>query len=289
MRSHFVLVRKFAAAVFMLPALAGAFCGLQSCPRVNPRGAPHAFEAGVRTRVVAFDIGGEEGAYGVVSPRFFARAAGMSLGLEVPWVTLHAGAIDVSGFGNPLLMAQYARRFSAGWSAEAGAQWELPLGDKEHGLAGDHMMALPWVGLRKDWGHRWHAAGTLGYSKAFDGEEGHAASGSARTALLAKAAHNGIDHGAPDEAPLFVNPHGDEEVHARVLLGWMPNERWTFDGFGFGQADVSEADPVYYARAGVAAEWAVTPVVALQMAADVPVTSARRSEAALGVDVKIVW
>jgi hypothetical protein len=272
-------------------ASAGAFCGLQSCPRVrDPHSAPRPFEAGLRTRAVAFDIAGEEGYYGVVSPRFVARVRGLSLGVEAPWVTLHTDGIDASGLGNPLLMLQYAGRLSHAWSAEAGLQVELPFGDADHGLADDHVMALPWVGLRKEWGASWYTSGMLGYSQALEKRvHSEDESGGAHVASLAKRSHNGVDHGAPEETPVFVNPHGDREIHGRAGLGWRLNEGWTLEGFGLGQADVSEPDPVYYARLGVSAEWVLTSALALQALADAPVTAARRSEAALGVDMKIVW
>jgi hypothetical protein len=279
----------FSAAVFLLPALAGAFCGLQSCPRVNPHGGSHPFEAGIRARVVTFDIEGQEGAYGVASPRFFAKVRGLSLGVEVPWVNLHAEEGVTSGLGNPLLMAQYARRLSHDWSAEAGLQVELPFGDADHGLAGDHTMVLPWIGARKEWGMRWHTSGMLGFSQAL-GEKLQDDGGGA---ALAKSAHNGVDHGAGQAAPLFVNPHGDREVHWRAAVGLRLGERWTFEDFLLGQADITKPDEnpetVHYVRNGISAEWAVTHAVALQMAADAPVTSARRSEAALGIDVKVAW
>jgi hypothetical protein len=269
---------------------AQGFCGLQSCPRVEPRGASHSFEAGLRTRAVAFDIAGERGVYGVASPRFFARALGMTLGAEVPLVTLHTGDVDASGLGNPVLMAQYARRFSHDWSGELGVQWELPLGDTEHGLADDHMMVLPWIGLRKEWSASWHTSGMLGYSTTLEGDyPTSAAAVSSRGTELSKSSHNGVDHGIPGQPPVYVNPHGDREVHWRAGLGARAAEAWTFEAFGLGQADLSEANTVFYARAGLSAEWALTSSLTLQAIADAPVTSARRSETALGLDIKATW
>jgi hypothetical protein len=304
MRSGFSIMKMFSAAVFLLPALAGAFCGLQSCPRVNPHGGSHPFEAGLRTRVVQFDYEEESGFYGVLSPRFFAKVRGVSLGIEVPWVVLRTEDIRVSGLGNPLLIAQYARRVSRDWSLETGLQFELPLGDYDHGLADDHFMFMPWVGVRKEWGERWYTSGMLGaslslqmdantYDDAGDmGASARVAPRSPGSSKLAKASHNGVDHGV-SRNPVYVNPHGDREIHWRAALGLRLWDRWTFEDFFLGQADLTKPDEnpktVHYVRNGVSAEWAVTPSVALQAVADAPVTSARRSEAALGIDVKVAW
>jgi hypothetical protein len=281
-----VFGKSFSAAALCLPALAGAFCGLQSCPRVGPHGGSFPFEAGARSRLVAFDIAGEQGYYGVFSPRFFAKALGLSLGAEVPWVNLHTAAGVTSGLGNPLLIAQYARPFSPAWTAQAGVQWELPFGDTDHGLAGDHAMLLPWVGARHELGASWHLSGMLGFSYAI---EEPITEDEAGVAPLAKAAHNGVDHGSGEAAPLFVNPHGDREAQWRLGVGRALARRWMLEAFALGQADLTGSNAVFYTRAGASAEWMATSSVGLQFIADAPVTAARRSEAALGADVKIMW
>jgi len=281
-----------AAAACVLFAAAGpvhAFCGLQSCPRIDPHGQTHPYTAGVRARVVGFDIAGESGYYGIVSPHLFVKAPFvpyLSVGVEAPWVTLHTSDDDVSGLGNPLLTAQYARRLSHDWSAEAGLQLELPFGDQDDGLADDHYMLLPWVGARYEWGTAWYASGMLGFSQAVGGDDDAAAD---TGAALAKVAHEGHEHAAAAAEPVLVNPHGDREIHWRAGVGARPLEDWTFEAFGLGQADRTVPATAYYARAGVSAEWAATSAVSLQGVFDAPVTAARRSEWAAGVDVKVVW
>ena len=282
------------AAILLAPLSANAFCGLQSCPRVGPHGGDAPFEAGLRSRLVAFDIAGEQGYYGVLSPRFFAKALGVSLGVEVPWVNLHLAEGVTSGLGNPLVIAQVAGPISPAWTAQAGVQLELPFGDTDHGLAGDHTMLLPWIGARFALSDVWYVSGMLGYSQAleFKGEASDDAADTgalARVAPLAKTAHNGVDHGTGQVAPSFVNPHGDREAQWRAGVGRMFMHRWMLEAFALGQADMSVSNLVFYTRAGASAEWMLTPAVALQVIADAPVTAARRSEAALGVDVKIVW
>lgn len=281
---------RFLTVVFALATGAQAFCGLQSCPRIGPHGGEAPFEAGLRSRFVIFDIAGEHGYYGVYSPRFFAKALGMSLGVEVPWVNLHLAEGVTSGIGNPLLVAQYAHRLSTAWSAQAGMQWELPFGDTEHGLAGDHTMLLPWVGARYEFADFWYLSGMLGFSYALPEPDAEDESGSsARVAPLAKSAHNGVDHNTGLAVPQYVNPHGDREAQWRLGVGRMFMHRWMVEAFTLGAADVTEPNTVFYARAGASAEWMLTSSFGLQVMADAPVTAARRSEAALGVDVKVAW
>jgi len=280
------------AATLFITVSAQAFCGLQSCPRIDPHGQTHPYTAGVRARLTGFDIDNESGYYGIVSPHLFVRTpflSNLSLGVEVPWVTLHTADDETSGLGNPLLTAQYARRLSHDFSAEAGLQLELPFGDHDHGLADDHYMLLPWVGARYEWGTAWYASGMMGFSQAVGGEDDAAdTTASARIAgsTLAKAAH--ADHGAAAE-PLLVNPHGDREVQWRAALGYRPRARWIVEGFGLGTVDISESTPEYYVRAGVSSEWSLTEALGLQVIADAPVTSARRSDATIGVDFKYGW
>src|SRR4051812_42655110 len=91
-----------ALAASVLATSAAAFCGLQSCPRLGPHGGDLPFEAGLRTRLVAFEASGESGYYTVLSPRFYARIRGMSLGVEAPWVILRTEDPDdrAAGLGN---------------------------------------------------------------------------------------------------------------------------------------------------------------------------------------------
>jgi hypothetical protein len=179
-------------------------------------------------------------------------------------------------------MAQYARRLSATWSGEIGMQAELPIGDQDHGLAGDHIMLLPWIGARKEIGTSWHVAGMLGTSRALEQEH-------ETSAPLAKVAHNGVDHGDGTSTPVIVNPHADREVQWRAASGWTRG-RSTLEGFALAQHDVTgEAGPDFYLRAGASWEWMLGHMSALQLIADVPVTAARRNEAEVGLALRTGW
>lgn len=268
---------------FLLPASAAAFCGLQSCPRPASHGESPALEAGLRTRWVAYDIAGREGSYLVSAPRLFARRRGVALGTEVPVTRLRNGDETVTGFSNPLLMAQYARRLSSTWSAELGLQAELPFGDRKNGLAGDHLMLLPWIGARKDLGSSWHLAGMLGLSRAI----GSRSSGG--SPALAKAAHAGHDHGDAGGEPVLVNPHADREIQWRAAAGWTRG-RSSLEGFALAQHDVTgDPGPDLFLRAGASWEWTVGRFSAVQFIADFPVTSARRNEAEAGLALRTGW
>jgi len=283
-------------ASLSLPSALSAFCGLQSCPRVDARGDAAAFEAGLRTRWVAYDIAGREGSYVVTAPRFFARRAGFALGTEIPLTRLDDGGAVTTGLSNPLVMAQYVRRLSHAWSAEAGLQVELPFGDPEHGLAGDHVMLLPWIGARRDFetvsGASWYVAGQAGYSHALEAHA-HAAdtaAASARTGLskATKAMHEGHEHDDGTTTPVLVNPHADREAQYRVALGWTRG-RGTLEGFSLGQFDVTDGSPEAYARAGASYAWSLGRFTAVSLMADAPITAARRNELEIGVGVKTGW
>lgn len=280
MKSHRAL--RILATLSLLPAFASASCGLQSCPRPAAHGETSTIEAGLRTRWVAYDIAGNEGSYLVTAPRFFVHYRGIALGAEIPFTRLYNGPEVATGLSNPILMAQYARRFSATWSGEVGMQVELPVGDEKNGLAGDHLMLLPWVGARKDLGTSWYVAGMLGASRAIgadrDEEEGS----------LAKVAHEGHDS-TGNAVPTLVNPHADREIQWRAAAGWVRG-RSTLEGFTLARHDVTGgAGPDFYLRAGASWEWALGHASGLQLIADLPVTSARRNEAEIGLSLRTGW
>lgn len=283
------LVRFFVAcaASCALPASSFAFCGLQSCPRVEPRAETAPFDAGLRLRWVAFDIAGNEGAYLVTAPRFFARAKGFALGTEIPFTRLENGGEVSFGLSNPLVMAQYARRLSHAWSGETGLQVELPFGDQEHGLAGDHVMLLPWIGLRRDW-DAWYVSGMLGYSHALEAHEHAPAAAAAEARVgLAKSMHEGHEHEGV-ESPVLVNPHADREAQARAAVGWIQG-RGTTEAYAFGQVDATDSGPTTYLRAGASYAWALGRFTALNVSVDAPLTAARRNELEIGAGVKTGW
>ena len=255
---------------------------------MDAHGEAARLEAGLRSRWVAYDIAGNEGSYVVTAPRVFARYEGFALGAEVPLTRLDNGGAVSFGLSNPIVMAQYARRLSWAWSGEVGLQWELPFGDQEHGLAGDHMMLLPWIGARRDFG-AWHASGMLGYSHALEAHA-HGADTIAASPRLAKKLHEGHEHEGVT-SPVLVNPHANREVQARVAVGWTRG-RGTVEGFTLGQTDVTalkSRGPTSYLRAGASYEWSFARFTALQFIADAPVTAARRNEFEIGVGLKTGW
>jgi hypothetical protein len=273
-------------AVSFCAVPATAFCGLQSCPRPAGSGETPRLEAALRTRLVAYDIAGNAGHYAVTAPRVFVNYAGFAVGAEVPFTRLDNQGSVVTGFSNPVVMARYARRVSHAWSAEAGIQWELPVGNQEDGLAGDHHMLLPWIGARRDFGSSWYATGMFGVSTAVPETRSAPMNDAlAKAAVSAKIAHEGHDHGA---ALVLVNPHADREIQARVALGLIRG-RATLEGFGLTQTDVSSTGPETYARVGALYEWSLVSFTSLQVLGDLPVTAARRNEAEIGVTIKTGW
>jgi len=286
------------AGLALTTSSASAFCGLQSCPKPTGSGETPRFEAALRTRVVSYDIGNNEGHYLVTAPRVFLNYGGFALGAEVPFTRLDNGGTVSTGLSNPLVTGRYARRLSHAWSGEVGLQWELPIGNQKDGLAGDHNMLLPWLGLRRDLGHVWYATGMVGVSTALEDAKASAPvtttaqiisdpSDPTGTSLskVGKTAHAGHDHGA---TPVLVNPHADRELQGRLAVGWIKG-RGTFEGYGLSQTDLTSSGPETYARAGVSYEWSLMRFTALQIIGDLPVTAARRNEAEVGVTIKTGW
>lgn len=278
----------FALAFLSLSAVsASAFCGLQSCPRPAGSFEVPTVEAALRTRGVSYDIADNHGHYVVTAPRVFVNHAGFAVGAEVPLTRLDNGGSVSTGLSNPVVMGRYARRLSYAWSGEVGLQWELPLGNQADGLAGDHHMLLPWVGLRFDASPSWYLSGMFGVSTAL----GHSGAGetswgsgqlASDATLLPKPAHAGHDH---DATPVLVNPHADREAQWRASAGWVRG-RGTLEGFGLGQTDMTDAGPETFVRAGVSYEWMLVRFTSLQVIGDIPVTSPRRNETEVGLTVK---
>jgi hypothetical protein len=291
-----LLPAAFLLPVVLLPVVAGANCGLQSCPRPAHEADASVLQADLRTRWVTFDAAGVSGSYAVLAPRLLWRPlTRWTVGAEVPVTRLESQGEVHTGLSNPLLTALYARRLSHVWSGEAGLQLELPFGQTEHGLADDHTMILPWIGLRRDIGAEgaWQASGLLGFSQALEfGESGDTdATELAKTAALAKtakSAHSGVDHG--DGGGVLVNPHGDRELQWRAGLARLFG-RSTAEAFALGQTDVSDgaAHAVHYVRAGASFEYTLTRALGLQILAHAPVTSARRSDAEIGAGIRLGW
>jgi hypothetical protein len=104
-------------------------------------------------------------------------------------------------------------------------------------------------------------------------------------------ASRAIEHGDEDTAavPTRVNPHADREIQWRAAAGWMRG-RSTLEGFTLARHDVTgEPGPDFYLRAGASWEWALGHMSSLQLIADLPVTSARHSEAEIGLSLRAGW
>lgn len=275
-----------AALIVSVAAPASAFCGLQSCPRPAGQTAAPTLEIALRTRAVNYDLADNRGHYIVTAPRVFFNRGGFALGVEVPLTRLNNGGAIATGFSNPVAMARYARRLSYAWSAEAGLQWELPVGNTADGLAGDHHMLMPWLGARRDFEGSWYLTGMAGFSTALEfGHASPAGAPAALTAPLARTAHEGHDHGDGTATPVLVNPHADREAQARVALGWGRG-RGTLEAFALSQTDLTSAASGTYGRAGASYEWVLTGFTAVQLTADAPVTTARRNDSEFGLTLK---
>lgn len=282
------------AALVAIPGAvpASASCGLHVCPRPVEEDAP-AFSAGVRTRATGFEVAGVTGWYAQVSPRVEWRPGRFVFAAEGGWVRLERdGGEAVEGLANAVVNAAYARRVAPAWTAEAGLQLELPVGDDAKGLADDHVMLLPWLGAVRDFGPAWRAAIRVGYAQAAEaGSHHHGASGDAHHAAggdrpLFRVAHEGHDHGDGSN-PVLVNAHGDRELHLRAGVSRRV-PRGAVEVFVAGQSDLSD-DGRLYGRAGV--EWGVALAgpVGLRLSALVPVTAARRETFEAGAAVQAGW
>lgn len=202
-----------------------ASCGLNFCPVPKQQDVSKSLSVSVLNKYTTFDIGGLSGGYDEIIPRVEYLVNGKYFfGASGSFVFLDDDSGSVAGLGNPLLYAEYRMSYGPRRHLYLGSQFELPLGDSENGLAGDHFMAMPYI------------SGTqyLGASNFFSGTFGV-------LSVLSSDALGG--HGASTQNVTVVNPHSNMEAHYRASLGsdWKAL-RLSPEAFFRGQYVLSEGE-----------------------------------------------
>lgn len=220
-----------------------ANCGVAFCPVIPGPGEQAPFAASLYSRFSSFDLPGGSGSYLELMPSVSYTKKSYHAMLHVPVVGLFKDG-STFGLGNPMVLAEYR----AAWNPVAlalGSQFELPLGDHESGLAGDHFLALPYATVRLNQGSRLFYSGTLGMSNVIGSH----------------------DEAAPTAPvmPVFVNPHGDRELVYRVMAG-IASKRYPNHGsletYWQGQIVLSHDDEgAQYGQAGIRGTYPVTSIL----------------------------
>lgn len=189
--------RVFFFFVLLMSPAVHASCGLSVCDVPAREGGVWGVES--RVSRVVYDFDAAKGSYIQTSVAVdYAGFSGWRLGGMFPVVSHSPDAgHSKTGLGNPVLRGE---KVFGVWGV--GTMWELPFGHDEHGLASDHVAAIPYAAWRPVRG-AWSADVRGGYCRSFsDG-------------------HGGNDHGQGGHGHsrvLVVNPHEDQELVFRGAL-----------------------------------------------------------------------
>lgn len=184
--------RVLGVLFLVTPRVLRAACGLCVCD-VAPPQDPLGWRWETRVSQVEYDLSGFKGHY--IQTAVAAEHRGASGWTWAGSMSLVSNAPDAghskTGFSNPVARGEKQ------WGAWAlGSLLEFPLGDEAHGLASDHLAAIPYLAYRPALGFL-RADFRMGYSHSFSGGD----------------AHGGAGH---HTVPLVVNPHENRELVYRA-------------------------------------------------------------------------
>lgn len=214
----------------LLPTAVAASCGLAYCP-VGAK--PGSYAVGLQWRMAAFHAAGQDISIqqGVLRLEWLPHNLPLHLGLDLA-MTAPSERLTSAGWANPLAFVEMALPTAGPLGAAQfalGLQAELPFGDNDGGYASDHAMGVPYVTFRYPLGNfaftaraGWAVAlSTHHEDEASEGEATVAALPQARIAHARHGAHEGHDaHAENAEAPVFVEPHSDNDALFLVGLEW---------------------------------------------------------------------
>lgn len=244
------------------PTTTSASCGMGVCPLPVAGGLNEKALAGtgvlpsqlgLETRYASFDIGGK-GSYlqnsvtGVVEHQYF-RAGGI-----LPLIYLSGPAGETFGLGNTTLFGEVYIFTRPGTRFSVGSQLETPTGNHDKGLGADHFMAIPYMNLWQQAGD-WRFAVQLGFQQTLGNHS----------------------HGAATPV-LYVNPHTDTELMARVMGGYTWYSRYTAEAGALLRQVMghdAQGDKTFVDLA-LAFRTALGDALALRAGVDIPLTSRAR-------------
>ena len=263
------------AAILCLasPALHSA-CGLNFCPRLEPEGK-NTLEIGLMVKQVGFDIGGNSGTYTDFMPEvLFNLKDRWVFGVNLPIILLDVGGHAETGISNPMGFAEFRFEPTYGQRMGLGIQLEVPLGNDEKGMAGNHFMAVPYLSWAKPL-YPFFVIGSVGGSFGLSDEHGHGAPDSTS------------HHASASPTSLYVNPHENMEILYRIAGGTNLWNRKIKPELSINGQHVLTGDNSYgnaddYITFGVAAPMLLGPFT-LSPHFELPVTSARRMEWSAGL------
>ncbi|MDQ3003282.1 MAG: hypothetical protein M3Y08_18735, partial [Fibrobacterota bacterium] len=222
-----------------------------------------------------FHLGGNSGIYTDFMPEvLFKLKDRWVFGVNLPIILLDVGGHAETGISNPMAFAEF--RFEPGFGQRMGLgfQLEVPLGNDEKGMAGNHFMAIPYLSLSKSLSP-FFVGGSVGGSFGLSEEHGHDAPNST--------AH----HASGSPKTLFVNPHEKMEILYRIAGGTNLWNRKINPELSLNGQHVLTGDNTYgnaddYVTFGVTAPMLLGRFT-LSPHFELPMTSARRMEWSAGL------
>jgi hypothetical protein len=213
-------------------------------------------QVAVESRYVSFDIGGK-GSYlqnaltGVFEHQYF-RAGGI---MPLIYLSAPAPTGETFGLGNTTIFGEFYLFTQPGTRISVGSQLETPTGNHDKGLGADHFMAVPYINWWQQLDN-FRFALQLGFQQTL----GHHEHGSA--------------------APiLYVNPHTDTELMARLMGSYTFQARYSIETGGILRqvmAHDATGDKTFLDW-GLSLRAALGERFALRVGADLPVTSKART------------
>ena len=271
---------RIAAILLVTPGIVEASCGLPGCPTI-PEVPVERLAVRTWVQETSFDLEGVTGSYLMITPHLeLSPEPPVRLGAFAPMVRLRRDDLPQdTGWANPVVYGEVDAWRRAGPRVSAGLQLELPLGDSEKGMAGDHLEVFPYA--------RWsgplrfavfHAQ--TGYRAAVgaseEGEDGHPQP--SPPAGAAGVQFHGTSTSASSPGFLVVNPHSEQEWLWRVGGGLNPSiSRWTPALFLEGHTVTKGPDEgETYAFAEAFLAYSFETRYQVNVLARVPVSEARR-------------
>lgn len=205
------MMRKYLWGLGLIALVSGSTrnshsaCGLNFCPRLEPKGE-NAFDLGIMVKQVHFNLEGTSGSYtGFMPDVAYILHDRWTFGVNLPIIFLDVDGHVETGISNPMGFAEFRFQPGPGQRMGFGMQLELPLGNDEKGMAGNHFMAVPYLSWAKAM-HPFFIGGSAGGSFGISGGHSHGEGDAA-------------SHHGSGSSTLYVNPHENMELLYRIAGG----------------------------------------------------------------------
>ena len=262
------------AAVFSTTVI-HANCGLGYCPRRTPTETAPENSVSLRLENTAFNLDSGSGYYAQILPGYeYSGIHSWIFGGNLPIValTVHSktppnSSKTTPGISNPLVYASWYTHLNVNTMLYLGLQLELPLGNFDAGMAGNHVMLVPYAMMERSMGFG-SLTGSVGYCHAFSVGDG-------------------------GEHPVYVNPHEDQEILYRVGAGLQQlngalKQRIYLDG-RYAVVDELEGPGRSHVSGGMALDFTPGDRLIFSPSVDLPFNAPGRFDWRGGLEAKVVF